>query len=175
MTAIRIRIADRKDVPILSAAGRQAFVDAYSGWASVDDIERHVEHYFGEASISSEIELTSVRYLLASDGQSCAGLVKLRAGDVPEQVSAATAVEVQQLYVSTGYQRHGIGRRLMDRAVATAKGWGSAGIWLSVWTEADWATSFYFKYGFVSVGEIPFMLGNTEYVDYLMWLPFDDN
>ncbi|MDH3748473.1 MAG: GNAT family N-acetyltransferase [Gammaproteobacteria bacterium] len=173
ITAISIRAAVPSDAPRLSALGREVFIDTYSGTASAHDIQRHVDDYFGESTISYDLGQASVQYLLAIDDESCAGLVKLREGDTPTLVSAANAIEVQQLYVSTDFQRMGIGRRLMDSAVATAQERGSAGIWLSVWTEADWATKFYLDYGFISLGEIPFMLGDTEYVDYLMWLPFD--
>ena len=82
---------------------------------------------------------------------------------------ATTAVEVQQLYVDTGFQRRGVGHTLMHEAVQAARDLAVAGIWLSVWTEADWATAFYEKFGFRSLGEVDFWLADTHYVDYLMW------
>lgn len=173
MTAFSIRNAGLADVPQLSTLGRKVFVDTYGETAAPEDMRRHVENYFGEPSIRSEIELASVQYLLASAGDSCAGLVKIRNSDAPQAVPASPAVEVQQLYVSTDFQRRGVGRLLMDRAMSIATDRGAAGVWLSVWTEADWATSFYLNYGFVTLDEIPFMLGKTEYIDYLMWLPID--
>jgi len=175
MTTIRIRVADASDVQQLSALGRQVFIDTYSGTAPARDIQSHVDKYFGESTISQDITHASVQYLLAMGDESIAGLVKLRESEIPTLIPAPNAIEVQQLYVSTDFQRMGVGRRLMDSAVETAKDWGSAGIWLSVWTHANWATSFYVGYGFTSLGEIPFMLGDTEHADHVMWLPFDSS
>ena len=112
--------------------------------------------------------------LMAEEGGQCAGLVKVRESAVPELISAASVMEVQQLYVSTDFQRRGIGALLMDQAVTTARNRGVDGIWLSVWKDADWARNFYEKYGFTSQGEISFLLNTTEFTDLLMWLPVGD-
>ena len=84
-------------------------------------------------------------------------------------LSSANAVEVQHLYVDADRQRKGVGRALMDRAVETARLEGGAGLWLSVWQDADWATGFYEAYGFRKVGVADFWLGRTRFLDYLMW------
>ena len=72
--------------------------------------------------------------------------------------------------MDTAGQRAGVGQMLVRRAVDVAREAGVGGIWLSVWTEADWATAFYRKCGFAPLGELEFFLGRTRYVDYLMWL-----
>ena len=104
-----------------------------------------------------------------SDGE-MAGLVKMREGDAPELIPASPVIEVQQLYVSTDHQRKGVGEFLIDVVKQRCEAEGFAGIWLSVWTEAHWAVPFYEKVGFRPLGEIPFSLAETEFVDYLMWL-----
>ena len=72
--------------------------------------------------------------------------------------------------MDAAWQRKGIGRALMDWAVATAREQGRAGLWLSVWQDADWATAFYQRYGFRQVGTAEFWLGRTRFEDDLMWL-----
>jgi ribosomal protein S18 acetylase RimI-like enzyme len=108
---------------------------------------------------------------MATEDERCAGIVKVRDSDVPASVVAESAVEVQQLYVSMDFQRRGVGALLLDAVVAATRSRGIDGIWLSVWTDAEWATNFYFKYGFTSQAEIPFLLASTEFIDHLMWLP----
>jgi ribosomal protein S18 acetylase RimI-like enzyme len=88
-------------------------------------------------------------------------------------VPAAEALEVQQLYVDTELQRKGVGRMLMDRAVAAARREGYKGVWLSVWQDADWATGFYEAYGFQRVGTAEFWLGQSKFMDYLMWFSLE--
>jgi ribosomal protein S18 acetylase RimI-like enzyme len=169
--ALRIRLATASDAPELSAIGSRVFWDAYGGTAPDDDIAAHVESYFSESAVSAEILRPDVTYFMATENKRCAGLVKVRDSDVPASVVAESAVEVQQLYVSMDFQRRGVGALLLDAVVAATRSRGIDGIWLSVWTDAEWATNFYFKYGFTSQAEIPFLLASTEFIDHLMWLP----
>ncbi len=156
---------------IWAAVGSAVFWDAYGGTAPDADIASHVASYFSEDAVAAAMASDDANYLMAVEGERCAGLVKMRDGDVPPLVTADSVVEVQQLYVAMDFQRRGVGALLLDHAVVATRDRGIAGIWLSVWTQADWATGFYLKYGFKSLGEIPFRLANIDYSDHLMWLP----
>ncbi|MDX1516763.1 MAG: N-acetyltransferase [Woeseiaceae bacterium] len=173
MAAIRVREAAGEDVSALSSVGREAFAAAYRGTAPDSDIERHLVDYFGAAAIREALRRDDVTYFIAEDGSRCAGLVKLCTSAPPPAVPARNALEVQQLYVAPASQRRGVGRRLMDRAVEFARQGSRDGVWLSVWTDADWATAFYRGYGFAAIGTLPFTLGDSSYTDYLMWLPIE--
>jgi ribosomal protein S18 acetylase RimI-like enzyme len=111
---------------------------------------------------------------MAVDGQRCAGMLKIREGDLPDVLRGQSVVEVQQLYVSPDFQRRGVGGLLLDAAVAETRERRMGGIWLSVWSDADWAVNFYTRYGFISLAEIPFMMADTEFVDHVMWLSVSD-
>lgn len=172
----RIRLVDAvaADAEQLSAAGRRLFVQAYGDYSRPDDLEMHVEEYFGRDSVASELQIPEVSYTIAFDADAIAGFIKIRRGPAPAAVPAADAIEVQQLYVDAERQRKGVGRALMDRAVAIARQEGRAGLWLSVWQDADWATGFYEAYGFGTVGTAEFWLGRSRFIDFLMWLALDD-
>lgn len=171
---MNVVVANSNDVGELAAIGSAVFWDAYGGTAPDADIERHVAKNFGAAAIAEEIVSPAVRYLKACEGSELAGLIKMRDSEVPELLAGKTAVEIQQLYVSVDFQRRGVGALLIDAAADVVRSRGIDGIWLSAWSEADWATSFYRKCGFAALGKIPFMLADVEYIDYLMWLPVDN-
>ena len=168
---MRVRQAMSADVAAMSSLAMRSFTDAYADSSEPDDLEVHLVEHFGEAAILREMAAPGVRYFVADSDGSLAGLVKLRNSPLPDQVPADTATEIQQLYVDTAVQRAGVGQKLVQRAVEVTREARVGGIWLSVWTEADWATSFYRKCGFAPLGELEFFLGRTRYVDYLMWLP----
>lgn len=170
-TSVLVRKATIADVPALSQVGSGAFVQAYAGTADPEDIVQHVENYFGVSAIASEIACDNVSYYMASVGDRCAGLVKVRTGAVPVALPSDNVMEVQQLYVATDIQRGGIGGSLMDQATIFGRENSADGIWLSVWEDAVWATKFYMKYGFEPMGELSFRLGTTAYRDLLMYLP----
>lgn len=170
MSDITVRAAHSADVRELARLGSTVFMATYGETAAPNDIGPHVEAHFSEAAIAREISSAGVGYLLAESGDACCGFLKLAAGPVPDLVPADSALEVKQLYVATEHQRGGVGRKLMDAAVASARRRGVAGLWLSVWTEAEWATRFYEAYGFRALGIVPFDVGKTTYDDFLMWL-----
>jgi ribosomal protein S18 acetylase RimI-like enzyme len=170
---VRLVAAVAADATALSTAGERFFVQAYARYSRADDLAAHVREYFGRDSVAAELQNPDVRYMIARGDDAIAGFVKLRSGDAPDAIPCVDAVEVQQLYVDAAWQRKGVGRALMDWAVATAREQGRAGLWLSVWQDVDWATTFYEAYGFRKAGIAEFWLGRTCYEDYLMWLPLD--
>lgn len=171
MSDLQIRDAVTDDVDNLAATGQRLFIAAYGNISGAEDIAAHVDDFFSETAVARELQRRGVRYLLALDGAEIAGFLKLRQDAIPKSVPAERALEVQQLYVAPDQQRRGIGRRLMDRAVAIARDVSMQGLWLSVWEEADWAIRFYQRYGFHTVGTTDFWLGDSHFNDFLMWLP----
>lgn len=173
MSGVTVRAAEALDVAGISAVGSASFHDAYDGTAAPDSIARHVEAHFGTTAVRRELADPRVAYLVADEEGRCLGFAKLMVSRAPDAVPEPRPLEIRQLYVDPQQQRTGLGGRLVDAAVTRARDHGHGGLWLSVWTEADWATSFYRRCGFVVLGNLPFRLDDTEYVDYLMWLPVD--
>jgi ribosomal protein S18 acetylase RimI-like enzyme len=174
MKNIEVRGCDRDDVQLLAALGRKTFKATYADSSDPAEMQAHIDEVFGEDAIAQEISRSTVRYFMAEKRDSCAGLIKLRYGQKRALLPVDRACEIQQLYVSPDFQRRGVGRALMDAAVSHAQKAGVQGMFLSVWSKADWATAFYSDYGYRSLGEVPFMIGATEYTDWLMWLPIED-
>lgn len=172
---IRLAAANAVDAEALSAAGSRLFAQAYGKHSRADDLAVHLEQYFGQDYVARELQAPDVSYTIAYEADQIAGFVKIRHGPAPDAVPAAEAIEIQQLYVDAGRLRRGIGRMLMDNAVAAARDEGYTGIWLSVWQDADWATGFYEAYGFRRIGTAEFRLGRSTFMDYLMWLALDEN
>jgi ribosomal protein S18 acetylase RimI-like enzyme len=172
--SLTVRVANVNDASTLSKLGSDVFWKTYGSTAPESDMTQHVDSYFSEPAVVAEFSRADVSYLMAVEGDSCAGLVKMHDAEAPVPAPSASAIEVQQLYVSIDFQRRGVGHLLMDEVVRSALAREVDGIWLSVWASAPWATAFYTKYGFTSLGKVPFMLGSTEFVDHIMWLPVGD-
>jgi ribosomal protein S18 acetylase RimI-like enzyme len=166
-----VRSASFGDVEQLSSMGSKAFLHAYGNTAAESDIERHVDAHFGIAAIYAEMQRPGVQYFMATTSNGCVGLLKLRDKTAPVEIDGENVLEIQQLYVSSDHQRKGVGVLLMDCAVQVAKDRGADGVWLSVWSEAKWATAFYRRYGFTEIGTALFHIYATKYVDNILWLP----
>ena len=106
-------------------------------------------------------------------GAEAGGMVKYRKAKCPVPGGDSNAIEIQQLYVLATMQRHGLGRQLTQRIFAFAEQSKTIGVWLSAWEFADWATRFYERVGFSTIGKVEFELGATTYTDLLMWRPVE--
>ena len=170
---LRLVEADEADAGPLSVTGARLFVQAYGKYSDPGDLEAHVSEHFARDRVAAELDRPDVSYTIAYMAKAIAGFIKIRRGSAPGVMPVTEAIEVQQLYVDAERQGKGVGRALMDRAVATARAEGYAGLWLSVWQDAHWATGFYEAYGFAKAGTAEFWLGRSCFMDYLMWYPLD--
>lgn len=171
MNEIRVRKAVAGDIPALAALGTRVFIDAYGETTRPQDMRAHIDAHFSESAVGRAMAADGVEYLAAADRSGVVGFVKMVRGAAPAAVPDACAVEVRQLYVATESQRRGVGAALVQAAIGRARALGAAGVWLSVWSEAGWATAFYRRCGFRAVGNATFTVGRTRYLDDLMWRP----
>jgi ribosomal protein S18 acetylase RimI-like enzyme len=68
-------------------------------------------------------------------------------------------------------QRYGVGGYLLEAVFDYVREKAAEGVWLSAWEDANWAVDFYHKHAFATVGTTGFRLGETVYIDFLMWRP----
>ncbi|MFD4292284.1 GNAT family N-acetyltransferase [Rhodococcus sp. NPDC058505] len=88
--------------------------------------------------------------------------------DVRGAVTALPTVELSKLYVLPGHHGEGVSHRLMDAAVAAARGAGLAGVWLGVNQENARAQRFYAKQGFTRAGTKRFRVGDQLHHDFVL-------
>lgn len=166
-----VREAGLGDVEVLARIGMNSFRETYGPYSDAADIDAHIEEYFSAAAVRSEINSARSKFLLAQVDAEPGGMLKYRKAACPVPGGDSNAIEIQQLYVLTHMQRHGLGRKLAQGVLTAAAQSEVDGVWLSAWEDADWATSFYERMGFNAIGKVAFKLGASSYTDFLMWRP----
>ncbi len=78
------------------------------------------------------------------------------------------AAELSKIYVLPDHHGGGVAGALMERALATAEGWGARRVWLGVNQGNQRAQRFYAKSGFTISGTRTFRVGSRTENDYLM-------
>lgn len=167
-----IRLATPDDAPALTVAGRDFFRDTFGSANRPEDMEAYLASAFSESRQRAELAEPGARVLLAiGRGGEIVGYAHLRLGASPPASSAAPSgrpAEIARLYADRRWHGRGLGAALMDAAVATARQWGAALLWLGVWEENPRAIAFYAKHGFVDVGGQEFLLGSDRQRDRIM-------
>lgn len=166
-----IRRATTADIEDLAGVGSESFREAYGPHSGAADIEAHIAANFSPAAIREGFAGGLSDFYIASASGEAAGMARVRLAGCPLPGGDANALELQQLYVLARLRRHGLGRLLVEHAIAHARQAGAAGVWLSAWEFADWAVQFYKDVGFAPIGKVDFKLGSAVYTDLLMWRP----
>jgi len=83
-------------------------------------------------------------------------------------VKNETAIELQRIYTVERVFGTGIGARLLNHCLETAKTKGFKSLWLGVWEKNLRAQKFYAKHGFRRVGELTFPYGETVGINYVL-------
>jgi len=78
------------------------------------------------------------------------------------------SLEIERIYIKKEFQKHGLGKYLLNKAIELAMECNKRKIWLGVWENNENAIGFYKKMGFVQTGTHSFYMGDDEQTDFIM-------
>ncbi|MGG3626230.1 GNAT family N-acetyltransferase, partial [Bacillus gobiensis] len=78
------------------------------------------------------------------------------------------SLEIERIYIKNKFQKHGLGKYLLNKAMEIAMESNKKKIWLGVWGKNENAIAFYKKMGFVQTGAHSFYMGDEEQIDFIM-------
>jgi diamine N-acetyltransferase len=165
------------DELLLSLVGRATFLETYAGLLPAADILAHCEHKHAPQVYRDWMRSTdSTCWLVeAVPGGAPIGYMVTGPSTLPVADPAATDQEIIRIYVLHRYQRAGIGRQLLQTAVAQASATGANRLLLGVYSRNERALAFYARSGFTQAGERIFKVGANEYYDYVLGLRLRDS
>jgi ribosomal protein S18 acetylase RimI-like enzyme len=91
-------------------------------------------------------------------------------GNADECVTGPQAVELERIYADPKLIGAGVGKTLLNTCIKLARAEGFQTLWLGVWEHNERAIEFYYRQGFIDVGEHPFTLGTDVQTDRIMQL-----
>ena len=163
---VAFRTAGPADARAIDRVFRTSFCATFAHLYRPEDLAAFLGQFTLEAW-RTELADPDYGFEVAEKGAEVVGYVKLG----PLKFAAATrgeAILLSQLYVLPDHLRAGIGRQLMDRAIAEARRRGKDELFLTVFIDNDRARRFYERYGFEVVGRYDFMVGSQADKDVIM-------
>lgn len=97
-----------------------------------------------------------------------AGYLKINADDAQSEAMGPQFLEIERIYVAQGFQKHGIGKAMYQKALQYAHQLNKPKIWLGVWEFNDNARQFYRHIGFRQIGSHDFYMGDEKQTDLMM-------
>jgi ribosomal protein S18 acetylase RimI-like enzyme len=164
-----IRPVRADDVPALSSLASRTYAAAFGASMSADDLAAQLKATRSEAYFRNAIRGDTI--LVAVIENAIVGYVQLSDLDIPVEDATAADQELIALYVVVERQGQGIGKALLDAALAHERFMRAPRIFLDVWDENTRAIGLYTRYGFKPAGRRDFVVdGRVVGSDFVMVL-----
>lgn len=163
-----IRSATSDDIALIGNMAEVVFRETYRNILSPEQMEYMMEWMYSAHSLEKQMDNLGHKYFIASVEGRSAGYMSLnREKPLPD---GTELFHLQKIYVMPDFQKNGLGRLLIDKAIDYVKTLSSAPcrIELNV-NRNNPAVGFYMNMGFRKVRQGDFYIGNGFYMnDYIM-------
>lgn len=171
MSEITIRPCTPADAARLSVVAAATFIETYAGIVDGEDLVAHCHSTHAPEAYASLLADPSRRLFLAvmDPGEAPVGFLLMGEPDLPVETGPGD-MELTRIYALHRFHGQGLGARLMQTAIDTARAAGRRRLLLAVYSRNDRANAFYRKAGFRKVGERLFHVGVNDYQDWVLAL-----
>lgn len=166
---IEIRHATIHDAELIADISRETFYETYVAYNTKADMDKFMSEQFNKEKLIAQVGVEGNLFLLAYENEEPAGYIFLRDETHP-QIPEENAVEICRFYARSSFIGKGVGKKLMQAAVAHALAENKTFIWLIVWKQNERAIKFYTSFGFEIFAEQDFILGDDVQRDWAMRL-----
>lgn len=169
---IQIRPCTLADAPALALVGQATFLDTYSDVLPGANIIAHCKSAHSEAVYAAWLADPAFQLWIAElqPGAAPVGFMVVAPPDLPMDVNEAD-LEIKRIYLLSKFQGGGVGRRMVEAAVAHGIARGAGRLLLGVYTKNHAAIGFYQRSQFAVVGSRTFHVGGRDYDDHIMGRP----
>ncbi|RKD69640.1 spermine/spermidine N-acetyltransferase [Sinobaca qinghaiensis] len=157
-----------EDARALQTISVETFIETFQEQNSPEHLNAYLDKAYSLNQLKHELANRSSQFFFVYVGQEVAGYLKVNTDEAQSEAMGEEALEVERIYVKKKFQKHGLGKHLMNKAMEIAQEQKKKKIWLGVWEENENAIAFYQKKGFLQSGSHSFFMGDDEQVDLIM-------
>ncbi|WP_028784382.1 GNAT family N-acetyltransferase [Thalassobacillus devorans] len=163
-----IKMCTMKDSSTLQTISCETFKETFEDQNSVENLTAYLESAFSSTQLEKELSNTSSRFFFVYYYQELAGYLKVNTDDAQSEEMDDDSLEIERIYVLNKFQKHGLGKSLLNKAITFAMEHNKSKVWLGVWEKNEKAIAFYKKMGFVQTGAHSFYMGDEQQTDFIM-------
>jgi ribosomal protein S18 acetylase RimI-like enzyme len=165
---INIKQCNLEDLRTLQEISYETFNETFKDQNSPENMNAYLERAFNLEQLEKELSNISLQFFFVYFNNEVAGYLKVNINDAQSEEMDDESLEVERIYVKKEFQKHGLGKYLLNKAVEIALESNKKKIWLGVWEKNENAVAFYQKMGFVQTGAHSFYMGDEEQTDFIM-------
>ncbi|KAA9019468.1 GNAT family N-acetyltransferase [Niallia endozanthoxylica] len=165
---MKIKKCTLEDLHTLQAMSYETFYETFKEQNSLENMTAYLERAFNLKQLEKELSTISSEFYFVYFHHEIAGYLKLNTNDAQSEEFGNESLEIERIYIKNPFQKHGLGRYLLNKAIEIAMERKKKKIWLGVWEKNDNAIAFYEKMGFIQTGAHSFYMGDEEQIDFIM-------
>ena len=153
---------------ILQKISIETFNETFKEQNSPENIKTYLDRAFNLKQLEKELSNNNSEFYFVSYNDEIAGYLKVNINEAQSEETRGDSLEIERIYIKREFQKYGLGKYLLNKAMEIAIEHNKRKIWLGVWDKNDNAIAFYKKLGFVQTGAHSFYMGDEEQIDYIM-------
>ena len=165
---IKIKECTIEDLHTLQEISYDTFNETFKHQNSPENMNAYLERAFNLKQLENELSNMSSHFFFVYFNNEVAGYLKVNTNDAQSEEMGDESLEIERIYIKNQFQKHGLGKYLLNKAMEMALERNKKKIWLGVWEKNENAIAFYKKMGFVQTGAHSFYMGDEEQIDFLM-------
>ncbi|MBT2730371.1 GNAT family N-acetyltransferase [Bacillus sp. ISL-75] len=165
---INIKKCTLEDSRKLQEISYETFNETFKHQNSTKNMNAYLERAFNLKQLEKELSNISSQFFFVYFNNEVAGYLKVNTNDAQSEEMGDESLEIERIYIMDKFQKHGLGRYLLNKAMEIAMERNKKKIWLGVWEKNENAIAFYKKMGFVQTGAHSFYMGDEEQTDLIM-------
>ncbi|WP_129728283.1 MULTISPECIES: GNAT family N-acetyltransferase [Bacillaceae] len=146
----------------------ETFSETFKHQNSLENMNAYLERAFNLKQLEKELSNISSQFLFVYFNNEVAGYLKVNTNDAQSEEMGDESLEIERVYIKSKFQKHGLGKYLLNKAIEIALECNKKKIWLGVWEKNENAIAFYQKMGFVQTGAHAFYMGDEKQTDFIM-------
>jgi diamine N-acetyltransferase len=156
------------DLNKLQEISYETFNETFKDQNSPENMNAYLERAFNLKQLEKELSNISSQFFFVYFNNEVAGYLKVNINEAQSEEMGDESLEIERIYIKNKFQKHGLGKYLLNKAIEIGMEHNKKKIWLGVWEKNENAICFYKKMGFVQTAAHSFYMGNEEQVDFIM-------
>ncbi|WP_285767403.1 GNAT family N-acetyltransferase [Peribacillus sp. SI8-4] len=165
---IHIKKCTCEDLHTLQDISYETFNETFKHQNSPENMNAYLEKAFNLDQLEKELSDLSSQFFFVNVDNEVAGYLKVNINEAQSEKMGDESLEIERIYIKKKFQKHGLGRDLLNKALEVALEGNKEKIWLGVWEKNENAIAFYKKLGFIQTGAHSFYMGDEEQTDFIM-------
>lgn len=165
---INIKQCTLEDLHMLQEISYETFNETFKHQNSPENMNAYLKRAFNLKQLEKELSNISSQFFFVYLNDEVAGYLKFNTNDAQSEVMGDESLEIERIYIKNKFQKQGLGKYLLNKAIDIAVERNKKKIWLGVWEKNEKAIGFYKKIGFIQTGSHSFYMGDEEQTDFIM-------